>query len=391
MIVNEKILNELISSTNNEILSYTVSLCHECYAHVPAVRYEFDNKIYIAKYCRSHGISHHIIESDAKFYHTLTCSYNNPKFNFNGGVLIEGSDRCNLECPHCYHEPDNKIKDPSRDSLINLITELPIGEKDVHRIILSGAESTLRPDFAELVTEINALHSSMDVSVMTNGIMFNNDKFVEKALEAGLASANIGLNHPSYIDHKTVRRKQVTAIENMHRLGAHIGYISYTMNNFNELGDILKEITTERWMPKNFRIRYGSDIGRNPGQQRLWLSDIYKAAEKWCYQNNVVFERIEPADNNIYHVMVNIGGKTVRLIQWCDVTDIDCEELKSGPWCNFVYDGVTNFLHQIIRRDAWKNKKMFLIDSPPDRYKFARTPPTDKLKYEDLISFNSSM
>lgn len=362
----------------------TVSLCHHCHKHIPALRYEKDGKIWLAKNCVEHGISHHVIESDADFYHSLVCSYENPRFNFNGGVLIEGSDRCNLECPHCYHLPDNKIKDPSIDFLLNGIKQLPLGYDGVHRIILAGAESTLRPDFAELVQEIRNLDPSIDVSVMTNGIRFNDNEFVKKSIDAGLASANIGLNHPTYINHDTIRQKQVSAIENMHRLGSPIGYISYTMYNFSELNDILHEITTEKWMPKNFRIRYGSDIGRNPGQQRLWVSDIYKAAEQWCKENGKHFKRIDPADNNIYHVMVEIEDKIVRLIQWCDETDIDMEELRSGPWCNFVPDGITNFLHQIIRRDVWKNKKLMLLDRPPKRYLFQREQDKTPLNLYDL-------
>lgn len=390
MIINYKMLDELKDSFIGEEIGQTISLCHICYRHIPAVRYKKDGAIYISKNCSNHGISHHIIEPDADFYHKLFCSHEDTRYNFNGGVLIEGSDKCNLECPHCYHEPNNKLKDPARALLIENIKIMPIGEDAVHRIILAGAESTLRSDFDLLVKDINDLHPAMDVSVMTNGIRFNDTNFVKKALSAGLQSVNIGLNHPSYINHETVRRKQVSAIENMCKLGVHIGYVSYTMNNFSELSDILHEITTETWMPKNFRIRYGSDIGRNPGQQRLWVSDIYKAAAEWCKLNNKHFEKIEPADNNIYHVMVNIDGKTVRIIQWCDATDIDLEELRSGPWCNFVPDGITNFLHQIIRRDAWKNNKMPLLDNPPLRYLFNRTPSKDILKHEDLIALSSS-
>ena len=381
----EENINFLKGSIPQTIIGDTVSLCHKCHIHVPAIRYEKDGKIWMAKICEEHGLTHHLIEPDADFYHNLECSYDDERFNFNGGVLIEGSDRCNLECPHCYHEPDNQLKDPARNLLLHNIKSLDLGKNAVHRIILAGAESTLRKDFSELVADINNLNSAMDVSVMTNGIKFNDTQFVKKALDAGLASANIGLNHPSYIDHDTVRKKQVSAIENMHKLGAPIGYISYTMNNFSELDDILKEITTELWMPKNFRIRYGSDIGRNPGQQRLWVSDIYKATEQWCRQNNKHFKQIEKADNNIYHVMVEIEDKIVRLIQWCDETDIDMEELKSGPWCNFVPDGVTNFLHQIIRRDVWKNKGFRLPDKPPQRYLFSRTPTMEPLNIYNLI------
>lgn len=376
---NDSNINRLLDSIKGTKLDPTVSLCSHCHRHVPAWRYYSNNKVYIAKSCSIHGISHHLIENDYEFYSNIYYTQDNPEFNFNGGVLIEGSDRCNLECPHCYHLPDSNIKDPSIDSLLDQIRTMPLGENGVHRIILAGAESTLRKDFSELVSAIRSLHSDLDVSVMTNGIRFNDSDFAKQSVEAGLAGCNIGLNHPDYINHETIRRKQISAIENMHRENVRIGYISYTMVSFAELGDILTEITSNFWQPKNFRIRNGAEIGRNATTEQTFVSDLYKAVEAWCLINNKSFNRIIEADNNIYHIMVKIEDKIVRLISWCNEDNIDMEELRSGPWCNFVPDGITNFLHQIIRRDAWKNNGAVLLDSPPDRYKFSRIVDKSKL------------
>jgi len=381
----ESSIEKLYSNILGVPIKPTVSLCHHCHSHIPAWRYHSGGKVYIVKNCSIHGISHHMIESDLDFYNQLECSYEDPRFNFNGGVLIEGSDRCNLECPHCYHEPDNKIKDPSILDLKNQVSNLPLGEDKITRIILAGAEPSLRPDFSELVYELNHLNLSTDVSVMTNGIRFADKKFTKEAKQAGLAAINVGLNHPTYINHKTIRRKQELAIENIQDVGIPLSYISYTMYNFTELNDILNEITSNNWIAKNFRIRYGSDIGRNPGQKRLYVSDIFKATREWCEKNNKEFKLINPADNNIYHVMVQVDNKTLRLIQWCDETDINLEDLRSGPWCNFVPDGVTNFLHQIIRRDIWKNQNIILPDSPPERYLFNSLSQKDPLNLLSLI------
>lgn len=376
-----------IISKQGTLLLPTVSLCHQCHSHVPAWRYHRNGKVYLAKNCKLHGISHHMIESDYEFYSGLTYSLDNHKYNFNGGVLFEASDRCNLECPHCYHLPDNEIKDISIEDLLKQIFRLPIGKDQIERIILSGAEATLRPDFAELVTEIKKQNKDISVTVMTNGIRFGNLDFVKKVKAAGLAGVNIGLNHPNYIDHEVVRRKQVAAIENMYVEDIPISYISYTMISLDEVHDIMTEICNNYWRPKNFRIRYGSDIGRNPGQERIFVSDVYKAIESWCAANGKSFERIVEADNNIYHVMARVEDKEIRIIQWCDETDIDMEELRSGPWCDFVPDGVTNFLHQIIRRDVWKNQGLMLPDTPPDRYKFDRNPTKESL---DLLKLTWS-
>jgi hypothetical protein len=139
------------------------------------------------------------------------------------------------------------------------------------------------------------------------------------------------------------------------------------MIELNELDYILTEIVNSPWTPKTFRIRAGSEIGRNSTTGRVYLSDIFKSIQQWATVNNKSFKIIGNADDNLYHIMVEIEGKIIRVIQWCDITDIDMEELRSGPWCDFVPDGITNFLHQIIRRDIWKNQGKILPDAPPKR------------------------
>ena len=129
----------------------------------------------------------------------------------------------------------------------------------------------------------------------------------------------------------------------------------------------------------------GSEIGRNATTEVSTVSDLYKAVEQWCQIHEIPFNRIIEADNNIYHVMVEMGDKCLRLINWCDETNIDMEELRSGPWCNFVPDGITNFLHQVIRRDIWKNKGIPLPDTPPQRYMLARHPTKDTLDLLKLL------
>jgi MoaA/NifB/PqqE/SkfB family radical SAM enzyme len=380
----EKIINHL---GKKKILDPTVSLCHHCHTHVPAYRFEEDNKIYLTKNCSIHGISTHLIELNAEFYHSLYKDYSDPRFCFNGGVLIETTDRCNLDCPHCYHLPDNDSSDVPRKKLIDMVKTFPLGDPGagIHRIILAGAEPTLRPDFPELCNEISSLHSAVDCAVMTNGVRFNDKIWLRKSKDAGLVSVNIGLNHPSYHNHKIIRRKQETAISNIFEEGLNMGYISYTMIDLTELDYVLNEIITSPWYPSNFRVRLGSDIGRNGSKENFKLSSLYKAAEDWCKRNDKRFERISVADNNIYHVMVKIEDKTVRLIQWCDESNIDMEELRSGPWNYFVpHDGITNFLHQIIRRDSSINKKFLLIDRVPTRYQYSPNVEHDKSKLDLL-------
>jgi hypothetical protein len=63
-------------------------------------------------------------------------------------------------------------------------------------------------------------------------------------------------------------------------------------------------------------------------------------------------------------------GAILRLIQWPDVTNIDMEELNTGPWCQFYNGPITNFVHQVITRDAYKNMKLPQKDTAPKRYQY---------------------
>jgi len=356
--VADKIKNE-IETIGGTLLDPTVSLCHHCHYHIPAFRYTKDNKVYICKHCQMHGLMHHQIESDYEFYKTL---YKKTElWDWDGHVLIEASDRCNIDCPHCYHMPDNKIKDVPMDNLLEQITSWPT---DINTVMLAGAEASLRKDFVELSNKITEM--GFNVSVLTNGIKFANEEFV-KELKSSNMIVTVGLNHPDYIGNPTVREKQVKGIENSLK-HLSIGYIGYTMVSMDELDYVLNEILTSGWTPSHFRIRCGSEIGRNATTDQIFVSDLYKSIENWAIENNKSFSRVWDADNNIYHVVAELEGRLIRIIQWCDETNIDMEELRTGPWNDFVPDGITNFLHQVIRRDTWKNKGIPLPDTPPARY-----------------------
>jgi sulfatase maturation enzyme AslB (radical SAM superfamily) len=373
-----------ISNVGGNALKHTVSICKDCYYHVPAIRYEKNGSVFMCKYCKEHGLSHHMIERDKDFYHSQV--YNKGKFfNFDGGTLIEITDRCNLDCPHCYHLPDNKTIDVSREEILDRIRAWPLGANGVDQCILAGAEASLRSDFSELIKDIRGIHTDLRVGIITNGIRFADMDFCKEAQQAGIGGFSLGLNHPSYNGHAKVRQKQLQAITNAHELNYIIGYVSYTMINLSEIDYILNEITSSDWnRVKNFRVRCGSEIGRNATDDQVFVSDIFKEIKQWAEKNSLPFEVVD-ADNNIYHQMVNLDGRMIRVIQWCDITNIDMEELRSGPWCDFVpNDGLTNFLHQVIRRDVWKNQGKILPDKPPKRYQFNRTPPKDDLNLLDL-------
>ncbi len=363
---------------DGDLLTPTVSLCHHCYVHIPAYIYHKDGQVWMAKKCKVHGVSYHMIERDYDFYSLLK---KNHTFRWNDTVMFELSDRCNLECPHCYHMPDNNVVDKSVSEVMDHIASWYRPPMD---ILFAGAEASLHPQLPQIIQEIKNTFNCNQTAILTNAIRFADLDYLIECVDAGLKGMNIGLNHPSYINNKTIRNKQIKAITNANKIGLPLGYIGYTMSSMQELKDILKETQESNWRTGMYRIRYGSDIGRYPDQQRMYVSDIYKITKEWCDKNNKTIEFLENSDDNLYHVMVKINGIRYRLIQWCDVTDIDMEQLRTGPWCSFVSDGITNFLHQVIRRDLEKNKKIILPDSPPLRYRYEGKDIKEPLDFNNL-------
>ena len=346
----------------------TVSLCDHCYRHVPAVVYENDNKILMKKHCKDHGIIDSVVEVDTEFYYGLEHHRDIDTFD---QVLFEASDRCQLNCPHCYHLPDNKITDRPIEEIIEQLKQFP---KD-STPMLAGAEATLRPDFVELCSEISKLEFK-SFSLLSNGLRFDSEEFTKDCYDAGLRVMCLGLNHWTYQGEK-VHSKQLRGLENMISQGYNIGYVGYTIEDYDHLDDILKEIKSINCSQINhYRIRCGSFIGRSSDQQRGYLSVLVQRIKALIGDEVTAYS----SDDNPYHVMLQWGDILLRVIQWPDVTNIDLEELATGPWCQF-YDGpITNFVHQVITRDAFKNMSLPQLDVIPERYQY-RSMTNDHFDY----------
>lgn len=350
-------------------MEITVSLCEHCYRHVPAEKFERDNSIWMRKTCSEHGTVEYMIERDADFYKSLV--YDARGYDTPSGVLIEVTDRCNLKCPHCYHEPENATTDKPIDLVLAQIASWP---DDVGSVILAGAEPTLRKDLPTLISKITEQQQELgrlhqDITILTNGVKLSDADWVNEIKTAGARSVMIGLNHHSY-QGKTVHKKQLQGIQNCKDAGMIIYYVGYTLEDVNHIPEVLEEIQRIGDGVYQYRIRAGSDIGRSPDEPRYYLSDHVKSIKDYADSKGWTWEKI-PGDDNLYHYMVKINGIMHRLIQWSDPKTIDMEELRCGPWCDFVPNKpITNFLHQVMLRDAAVNKGMPLWDTVAERYRY---------------------
>lgn len=337
----------------------TTSICHECYRHIPAQRFLKGRSLMIRKNCPIHGTSEHMMEKESLFLNNI----DNDKQAYNtDGYLLEITDRCNLECPHCYQMPDNKKKDKSLEDLVNEVKGYP---NDGVSITVAGAEPTMRKDLFELIPALRSLNRQ--VNILTNGVILDNLDYVQKIKDCGTDFVTIGLNHPDYQGQATHDR-QLTGIENCIKIGMRIKNINYTIENYSQIPFILDEIQSLKNCAEEFRIRGGADIGRAPEDERGYLSDLVYDVYKNSVRKGYRWDKI-PADDNVYHYTVKINDVTHRLIQWADAKNVDLDELRQGPWGSFVPgQPLVNLMHAVILRDAAINKSMALPDQVPEEY-----------------------
>ena len=342
----------------------TVSMCEKCYRHVPANKFERDGKIWISKTCPEHGYHECLVEINSKFYQEQLYTKRKPN-----SYWLDITNRCNLDCPHCYQIPDNMSKDPSIDALIKEIKKWP---DDGLPISLVGAEPTTRKDLIDLVTAINSLDQKpRTILIVTNGINLGKFDYAEKFKDIKNLKWTIGLNHPDY-NGGTIRVKQEKGIENCVSLGLTIKNLTYTLANLEQLEFVLDEM--QSWHHKgicdNARIQVGVDIGRVPEEhhREYYLSELVETAKEIAHKRNWSWEPDYEVSNRT-HYAVRINGVLHRLIKWCDVRTIDFEETQSESWAQLVsHKPMSSLLHQVIIRDRFINKGLPLYDTIPEQY-----------------------
>lgn len=339
----------------------TYSLCEHCYRHIPAVRFVRDNSIYLGKTCPVHGYVEHLVEPDGEFY--LNYTYHKHEL---GSYFIEITNRCNLACPHCYQEPDNKTLDPSIDYILSLIDSWP---DNGYPLSLVGAEPTTRKDLPELIRAINNMNKQRrNLMILSNGVNLSDYEYAEQFTEFNNVLWTIGLNHPDYQGH-TVRRKQMEGIKNCIDLKLPIKNISYTLESLDQMEYCLNEIQNfGNSICKQFRIRCGADIGRYPGEPKTFMSQLVNEVKTISERRGWNYHW-DKDDGNRSHYATIINGLPVKIIQWPDVKTLDLGEIQTESIADILPGKPPSpLVHQVILRDAMINKKMMLFDTIPKEY-----------------------
>jgi len=337
----------------------TLGLCGTCYRELPAeIQYRDDGAAYIVKTCPDHGPEEAMIERNWQFWDTaFQYDPNNKKYHvYNDITMIEVTDRCNVECKHCYHDPDNTVPDQSLEFLVSKAAGTSTGW-----VCLIGAEPTMRQDLPDLIRAIRKIPwrgtDHKRVMIYTNGVKLQNADYVKELADSGLDVISMSVHHPEY--HEANVWKHVSrAMINIADTNITMGQISFTVENKTQMNyavDKMLWLIERGRRPNDFCLRSPADIGVTFDQsQEIFASDLYQWMSEIAEERGLTFGKHPNNGSNPYHVGCLLGDQTVQLIHWASAKSVDTSYMNVGPWASFVPNTRGTFLIQAILRDGWK-------------------------------------
>lgn len=319
--LDERAASDLFQLTGNEkLLKSTISLCHHCLAHVPALVFIRDGRILLRKLCQDHGPSEALLENDADFYHLSnkdrwgrryasekvmdfpafdnhccggSCNEDLAENDFadqtgnkSCTILVEVTNACNLACPVCYSDARGDRKMPLalfKEYILRLIDK----KGPLDSVQLTGGEAVLHPEFWEMVAFLHA-QPVKKIYLPTNGIAFADPEVSARCAPFGDKLMVLLQFDGRQPETNRAMRKANTAdvrdevIENFSRLGIHMQLtMTITLGvNDHEIGWVVEtglrhaHIKVVALQPVTYSGRY--DLAQDP-MKRMTLSDCVKA------------------------------------------------------------------------------------------------------------------
>jgi len=119
------------------------------------------------------------------------------------------TEKCNIRCIHCYWEEYGKHRDPSLETIDQILTKFKdlgkaYGEHGRHILTIGGGEPTVRKDLQEIIRL--AVRRRFRVRLVTNAVKID-EPYARSLKRAGLRIAQVSLDGACEATHDRVRGK----------------------------------------------------------------------------------------------------------------------------------------------------------------------------------------
>ncbi|MBI1375787.1 MAG: radical SAM protein [Phycisphaera sp.] len=362
----------------DRLLKTTISLCHACLRHVPAVVYVVDGRVLMRKRCPDHGLSDALLENDEAFYHLSNRDRWGRRFDdrrvvdlpeFTGccggeaccdgdgdgdaieadhpdvtpqmanktcTVLVEVTNACNLACPVCYSDARGDRKLPF-DDFTRHLRELIKRKGGLDSVQLTGGEAILHPEFWRMVAFLYDEPGVNKIYLPTNGIAFVQPDVAAKLapfrdrvmvllqFDGQTRNANRAMR-----DADTTRLRE-RVLDNLAELDIQT-QLTMTITrgvNDDEVGWVIdtgmkrRHVKVVALQPVTYSGRY--DLTQDP-MQRMTLSDVVKAVAEQVRRRTATddFVPIPCSHPNCGWITLYVRrlGLTVNIVRHVDVAAV---------------------------------------------------------------------
>lgn len=330
----------------------TRSLCPECKEVVVARVHERANKLYLEKFCPTHGKSTALLSSDAAWTEWSE-SFNKPgevPFYIGGkteegcpsdcglcesheqhscSVQIEITDKCDLSCHNCYMGPENSWFLP-KERAEWMFDRMVRMEGNPEIVQLTGGEPTLHPDLFD-IAKAAVKRNIKYVLINTNGLRIAKDyDFVQRLADEGLYVyfQFDGFRPEIY---QTMRGRdllefKLKALENLEKAGVNT-VLTPTIEkgvNDDQLGDII-------------RLALGKSFIKSVSFQPIsYVKHIKPGDNAWAYRKDAC---PDPNDRITMQDMIKgIAAQMGGVLKENDFVPVPCHQPSCGT-VTYVVEG----------------------------------------------------
>ena len=300
------------------ILGYTESVCPVCLKKLEARKVRTGNQVFLEKSCPEHGDFRALIWNGAPAYETFDkkrcfVSPVAPAVKADKGcpddcglcaqhrqrtccVLLEVTNRCNLECPVCFAssraETDAQTAGSENEPDLENIRhrfEAMMSMGGPFNIQLSGGEPTMRNDLADII-RMGKETGFPFFQLNTNGIRIGKDlAYLKELADAGLDCVFLqfdGLREETYraLRGRELLKEKMDAIAACERARVGIVLVPVIVPGINdgEVGDILNFALEHMPAVRGVHFQPASQFGRyDPliSKKHFTLPDLLRAIE----------------------------------------------------------------------------------------------------------------
>lgn len=304
MELSKRSLDSLIPE-GGKLIRYTASVCPVCAEEhkyekmvIPAVIYEKDGKVWIAKKCKEHGIVKDLYWGSVELYRKmekyassgvkpenphvkkrnikcpLDCGLCHAHLSHTALLNIVATNRCDLSCWYCFYyaREGGYVYEPTLEEIRFMLrtarNQKPI---PVNAVQITGGEPTVRDDIVDIV-RIAREEGYEHIQFNTNGIRFSYDfELVKEIKEAG---ANVVYMSFDGVTSKTNPKNYweiLDAIDNCRKVGLGIVLVPTVIGGYNdhEVGDMIRFAAANIDIVRSVNFQPISIVGRVPRKERM--------------------------------------------------------------------------------------------------------------------------